>query len=122
MSISSTETLTGLHCDPAAESEWCQRWKGFLEEETTNIRRGMLDVRDAIVDVNAVQLALRTEQREMYIVPFTLTGIAHGNEQLVWPLKLGAPPTVPYWACWKGQPAPGKPGSLIKRICRNRSS
>ncbi|KAJ2401104.1 hypothetical protein GGI23_001615 [Coemansia sp. RSA 2559] len=47
-----------------------------------------------------------------------LAGQAHGNEQRAWSLKVGAPPTVPYWACWKGQPAPGKPGSLIKRIER----
>ncbi|KAJ2087827.1 hypothetical protein EV179_004468 [Coemansia sp. RSA 487] len=32
--------------------------------------------------------------------------------------SLGAPRTAPFWACWNDQPAPGKPGSLIKRIGR----
>ncbi|KAJ2212409.1 hypothetical protein EV179_004662 [Coemansia sp. RSA 487] len=45
-------------------------------------------------------------------------GSAHGNEQLVWSLKLGASRTAPFWTCWNDQPAPGKPGSLIKRIER----
>ncbi|KAJ2210022.1 hypothetical protein EV179_006465, partial [Coemansia sp. RSA 487] len=45
-----------------------------------------------------------------------LVGSAHGNEQLAWSLNLEASRTVPFWERWNGQPAPGKPGSLIKKI------
>ncbi|KAJ1726364.1 hypothetical protein LPJ72_006360, partial [Coemansia sp. Benny D160-2] len=42
----------------------------------------------------------------------------HEEQHRVWSLKLGAPPTVQWWACWNNQPATGKPGNLIKKIER----
>ncbi|KAJ2084950.1 hypothetical protein IW138_006537 [Coemansia sp. RSA 986] len=53
---------------------------------------------------------------EEYWDSVKLVGSAHGNEQLAWSLNLEASRTVPFWERWNGQPAPGKPGSLIKKI------
>ncbi|KAJ2235839.1 hypothetical protein IWW45_002279, partial [Coemansia sp. RSA 485] len=47
-----------------------------------------------------------------------LAGTAHDSEERAWSLRLGAPPTVGWWTCWRQQPTMGKAGALIKRIER----
>ncbi|KAJ1641704.1 hypothetical protein LPJ64_006361, partial [Coemansia asiatica] len=47
-----------------------------------------------------------------------LAGAAHDITDQVWSLQIGPPPTVMWWTCWRQQPAPGKPGALIKCIER----
>ncbi|KAJ1667635.1 hypothetical protein EV178_001103 [Coemansia sp. RSA 1646] len=59
----------------------CPQWKSLLETETANIRREGTDVRDAIVDVNAVR------QQETHIVPYSLEEIRRHHRSSL-PLQL----------------------------------